>query len=367
MALSQNALRRWAWIHKWSSLITTAFLLLLCLTGLPLIFHEEIDALSAPALPQQAALPAQQPTLEAVIRDASARNPGTVPVYLSWELGKPLVYALLAPSVSSPPEQLRILPYDARSGTGLDAAPVDEGVMAFLLRLHADLFLGLPGQMLLGLVALLFLAALVSGVVVYAPFMRRLAFGTVRRQRSARVKWLDTHNLTGIVLAGWIGAVALTGFVLSMETPITMIWQADQLAELTAPYAGREPPQSLVPVDRAYAAALAAAPDSSASFIAWPGSMYSSNHHYMVALRGNTPLTERLVHVALVDAATGELTALRDSPWYVKAAFLSAPLHFGDYGGLLLKIIWALLDLIAIAVLATGLYLWWKKGGEVPA
>lgn len=30
-------------VHRWSSLICSAFLLLICLTGLPLIFHEEID------------------------------------------------------------------------------------------------------------------------------------------------------------------------------------------------------------------------------------------------------------------------------------------------------------------------------------
>ena len=40
---------------------------------------------------------------------------------------------------------------------------------------------------------------------------------------------------------------------------------------------------------------------------------------------------------------------------------LSRPLHFGDYGGLPLKIIWALLDLAAILVLASGVYLWLGK------
>ncbi|MHC2630366.1 putative iron-regulated membrane protein [Bradyrhizobium liaoningense] len=37
---------------------------------------------------------------------------------------------------------------------------------------------------------------------------------------------------------------------------------------------------------------------------------------------------------------------------------MSRPLHFGDYGGLPLKIIWALLDFAAIVVLASGVYLW---------
>lgn len=73
------------------------------------------------------------------------------------------------------------------------------------------------------------------------------------------------------------------------------------------------------------------------------------------------PLTERLVRVALVDAATGRLTALRDTHWYVTAAFLSAPLHFGDYGQCPLKLIWALLDVAAIIVLVSGIVLWRRR------
>ena len=35
-----RSLRRWGFVHKWTSLICTLFMLLLCITGLPLIFHE---------------------------------------------------------------------------------------------------------------------------------------------------------------------------------------------------------------------------------------------------------------------------------------------------------------------------------------
>jgi uncharacterized iron-regulated membrane protein len=48
-------------------------------------------------------------------------------------------------------------------------------------------------------------------------------------------------------------------------------------------------------------------------------------------------------------------------PWYVSALMLSQPLHFGDYGGMGLKIIWLLLDLLTIVVLVTGLILWSKR------
>jgi uncharacterized iron-regulated membrane protein len=45
-------------------------------------------------------------------------------------------------------------------------------------------------------------------------------------------------------------------------------------------------------------------------------------------------------------------------PWYLRALEVSRPLHFGDYGGLPLKVLWALLDLITIVLLGSGLYLW---------
>ena len=65
-------------------------------------------------------------------------------------------------------------------------------------------------------------------------------------------------------------------------------------------------------------------------------------------------MTSRLLKPALIDAETGKLTDSRDMPWYVTTLFISQPLHFGDYGGMPLKIIWALLDVLTIFVLGTG-------------
>jgi uncharacterized iron-regulated membrane protein len=48
-------------------------------------------------------------------------------------------------------------------------------------------------------------------------------------------------------------------------------------------------------------------------------------------------------------------------PWYVTTLFISQPLHFGDYGGMPLKILWALLDVLSIFVLGTGVYLWLRR------
>ena len=43
--MSNRSLKVWIWLHKWTSLVCTVFMLMLCLTGLPLIFHDEIESL----------------------------------------------------------------------------------------------------------------------------------------------------------------------------------------------------------------------------------------------------------------------------------------------------------------------------------
>ena len=66
----------------------------------------------------------------------------------------------------------------------------------------------------------------------------------------------------------------------------------------------------------------------------------------------------------LIDAETGALTARPKAPWYITLLLVSQPLHFGDYGGLPLKVVWALLDLIAIMILASGVVLWLSRARD---
>jgi uncharacterized iron-regulated membrane protein len=358
--MKQITIRRWFLVHKWTSIVCTAFLLLLCITGLPLIFEDEIDALSKPPLP--AAPPGPPASLDAVATAARAYRGGDALIFISRDDKEPTYYVTTGPSGDSTDEaRIHTDFYDARTGRRIEAPPLNSGVMASILRLHAELLLGLPGELFLGLMGLLLAASLVSGTVVYAPFMRKLSFGTVRKDKSSRVRWLDTHNMIGVVTLAWLMVVGLTGVTNTLATPIAAIWQRDQLGGMTAAYRNAPPPKHLASLDAALRTARAAAPGMEMSFIAFPGTGYSSKHHYAVFMRGDTPPTNKLVKPALIDAGTGALTGLRDMPLYVKILFLSQPLHFGNYGGLPMKIIWALLDIAAIVVLGSGLYLWWGR------
>jgi uncharacterized iron-regulated membrane protein len=235
--------------------------------------------------------------------------------------------------------------------------------METVRRLHTDMYAGLPGTLFLGAMGLLLAVAMVSGIALYGPFMRKLSFGSIRRDRGRRIRWLDLHNFLGIATAAWLLVIALTGIINSLHDPLAALWRTHQLANMvnSARQDGRGPPQRLASVDAAVATVLRAAPDMKVASVFFPGSSFSSAHHYAIFLRGATPVGSRLLKPALVDAETGALTAMEDMPWYTRMLFLSQPLHFGDYGGLPLKFIWALLDVVAIVVLLSGLYLWRRK------
>src|SRR3546814_20697649 len=56
--MKRGTVRAWYWVHKWTSLVCTLFLLMLCVTGLPLIFGEEIYHISTGGVEEVPAAPA---------------------------------------------------------------------------------------------------------------------------------------------------------------------------------------------------------------------------------------------------------------------------------------------------------------------
>lgn len=361
---SAAKIKTWYWVHKWISLVCTLFLLIICVTGLPLIFHHEIDDWLNEGKPA-AELPAGTPRASAdqLAATAQALYPNERIDYIYFDPEAPeQVYVGMTPDPQKSAELGHAVRLDSRSAELLRDGPLYSAdrfsFTGIMLALHTDLYAGLGGELFLGFMGLLFCIALISGAVLYGPFMKKLEFGTVRAGRSSRIKWLDLHNLLGIVTLVWALVVGFTGVINELSTPLFRLWQLNTLTSLLEPYRGKPVPQQVASPQAVAEAAAQALPGNTITNIAYPGNLYGSPQHFTVWMRGDTPLTSKLHTPVLVDAVSGELTTVAAMPWYLTMLELSRPLHFGDYGGLPLKIIWALLDLIAIVVLASGLYLW---------
>ncbi|RZM20755.1 MAG: PepSY domain-containing protein [Pedobacter sp.] len=355
-------IKRWFNVHKWTSLICTIFLLMLCLTGLPLIFYEEIDHLLGKEIELPAVAPGTQKlSMDATLEEALKHVPVKALKYIGWDADHHpgQMFVTVADSSEAPIEADHYLTMNEYTGKVLDSPPNEMDFMLIMYYLHVEMLAGIPGKLFLGLMGLLFFVAIVSGIVLYGPIMKRYDFGMIRTEKSSRLRWLDLHNLLGIVTLAWASVVGLTGVINTLADPAIDQWRASQLAEMVAAYKDRpKVAGTLSSLDAALKTAKAAAPGMDVSFVAYPGTLYSSKHHYAVYLVGNTPLTSRIIKPALIDAKTGELTDIRDMPWYLNTIFISQPFHFGDYGGMPMKILWAIFDIATIIVLISGIYLW---------
>ncbi|WP_260986200.1 PepSY-associated TM helix domain-containing protein [Bordetella genomosp. 13] len=358
-------------MHRWTSLACTLFMLVACLSGLPLIFRDEIVGwLDGTQAYTPVASGQRQAGLDDMARAATRLHPGyrLTEVFVGHREPK-AIFQMSASSTALAAGQPahRRLVFDLRTGDLLeesDAAQPHGGpaarLMVVMVRLHIDLYARLPGQLFMGFMALLLVAAVVSGVVLYGPFMQKLPFGTVRAHRSARIRWLDRHNLLGIVALAWTLMMGGTGALHELAVPLFRHWIDAEVRPAVAAWSGLPAPDPamMAPVQGAYEAARDAAPDRVIEELVFPREAYGVPHHYLLWAKGDTALSEHLFDAVLVDARTGQASAVLRMPWYLRALQFSRPLHYGDYAGMPLKIIWGLLDLAAIVVLGSGLYLW---------
>ena len=361
--MKSTTIRRWSFIHTWTSLICTLFLLMLAITGLPLVFHHEIEHLLGDE-PQFRYMPANTPQLDLqqLVQAAQAHRPDEVVQYFGWDEDDPHgVFAITAATADTEPNLSHTFMLDNRTGEAMEMPSANGGFMMVMLRLHVDMYAGLPGKLLLAFMGLLFVLAIVSGVVLYSPFMRKLTFGTVRNQKSTRTRWLDLHNLIGVVTLTWALVVGVTGVISACADLLISAWRAESLTALIEPYRDAPPLTQRAPATRLLDIAHGAAPGMTPDFIAFPGTRFSSEHHYAVFMKGGTHLTSHLLTPVLIDATTLDVTAVVERPWYMDAMGLSQPLHFGDYGGMPMQILWAALDVLTIIVLSSGVYLWWVR------
>jgi uncharacterized iron-regulated membrane protein len=355
-------------VRTWTSLISTVFLLLLCLTGLPLIFHHEIDEILGYAPQPEAHAGAVRATTQQVADAALAADPGRVLQYISFDKDEPgIVMAFTNGAPDSPPDKATLRAFDAVTVRLL--GPVGVGPMLIVLKLHTDMFAGQAGKLFLGAMGLMFAVAIISGLVLYWPFMRRLRFAIIRDSAARRVVWFDWHNLIGVVTVVWALVVGLTGVINTWAKLMLDQWKATELASMVGPYAGKPQPVHLASLDGVVDRAKAVAPGMDIAFIAFPGTPFTSSHHFAVFMRGDTTLTARLLKPVLLDGETGEVADSRTLPVYLQALLISQPLHFGDYGGMPLKVIWAALDVLTLIVIGSGLYLWLsrRQSGAPPA
>ncbi len=309
-----RSLRMWASIHRWTSIISTLSLLILCLTGLFLIFQKEIDeAFSSSGTLIDAPVNSSAPTLDSIVAGIQARHADDTIISLEFAKRWPLVEAQLAPTLDTEPIKSYREVIDLRTGCLTQLPQRRSTGMQFFHALHADLFLGLTGGLFLAGMALVVIASIISGLVLYPPFVRRFGFAAIRTNKSRKVLWLDLHNLTGIITMAWLLLVATTGAINTLHGPVSSSVRQNMSHEMRSSGIGPSIEQEHkdsrhASIDAIITAARDKLPTARVMSLFFPGAGISPPNHYVVLMKDQQMMTQELFYAALIDARSGKVS-----------------------------------------------------------
>lgn len=356
--ISKDAVKQALSAHAAIGLLAGALLYLVCLTGALAVFAEEWQRIEQPDAPEMASITpeAVQNGIAKVLASESGRKK-TTHLYVHLP-----THGLPRATVTTDHQAVHL------DRTGAVAGREENGWTEFLSQLHYMLHLpSLAGLTIVGISGVMMVALSLSGIVAH-PRIFRDAF-RLRFRDKGGVGLADWHNRLGVWTLPFSLAIALTGAMIGLATVtgygMAASFYKGDIEAVYAPIFGGEGKAD------AHAAAV---PDVAAALRAM-ARLYPEAKPYYVVL--HDPLTagqhvqiiaehpRRLIFGEYYDFdATGRFmgkAGLSDGALGQQAAASTYKLHFGNYGGLPVKIAYFAFGIALCVMIATGTSIWLGK------
>lgn len=346
-------------VHVCIGLGVGLYMFLMGLTGAALVFREELERGLHPTLYWDAEPGAPTASIIDVIRNLNTAFPGQrVGSVFSPTQGRPVFQAFVEQNSG-----FRALLVSS-SGEVLGERP-ETGVVRWLQRFHVNLFAGTVGRQVNGIGAVLLLSMCATGAVIWWPGADawRRGLRVDLRRSWKRVIW-EFHSAVGFWTVLFLAMWGLTGAYLAYPQPFRMAIQ--KVSPLTAPPPvqsdlanGRVP----VPVEPLVFSALQKVPGGQVAGVILPTSERAPVVVQVARSRPDPVNWTGSVHFSF-DQYSGALLSTWDQGnrslgdtllWWIQ------PLHYGNFGGLALKLAWALLALSPTLLFTTGSVMWWNR------
>lgn len=320
-------------------------LFVICWSGTVAVFSHEIDWLLNPALRVQP-VAAAAPRWAAVVAAAQQTVPDQKVTTLMLPSGPRDAVQLWARDAHDTVTRIYVDPASAR----VQGTTSYFNVQRFFRSFHMNLFFntGPWGYLVVCLLALPLLASMATALVFYKRWWQRWL--VLKLDRGWRVFWSDLHKTGGLWSLWFVLVIGLTA-----------AWYFIEAAGIVPDYP--EPPRldaasAPLHLDNALAHARSHWPELQVRSITLPGSHYGN----MLELEGQAGdvLVRDRANKLFVDPTTGaELGRQRAADLSLAARWVDTadPLHFGDFAGLGVKLIWFVFGLLLSGLSLTGAYL----------
>lgn len=349
-------MRKRLWqLHSWLGLASGLGLVVIGLTGSLLIFHEELELLFNPEMVRVKPAATGRLPLDALLAHAQRQLPdhevtGWLPQYESPHLAD-LLYVIERGN-----NEWLVATLDPYTGSLLASPRLGTTTLTgWLLDLHYMFLADHFGLGLAGLFAVMLCVLGVSGMWLYREFWK--CFLTLRWKRGARILFSDLHKFTGITFVAFNLIVGFTG----------AYWN---LTHLVGHWINGDPPQPTIE-QRLYAETLSLdaltrdaaqrLPGFRGNFISLPSDPAAPTVTFWGAIEPRGRLTGPYGSTVSYDPQTGAHTAtsdLRTQGLWARFVDTFAPLHYGTFGGLPVKILWCIGGLTPGLLGITGFILW---------
>ncbi len=348
-------------IHLWIGLSLGALLLLAGLTGSALVFYVEIDRWLHPEVsaPATSAPPDFDLALKTV-REAFPDKQGP------WRFEVVDDGGAIPARYYNPPERADRAFAPMMVWLSPDGSSVlrrdywGDYLTTWLYDLHYRLLLGTTGALIMGYAGLASLFLLITGVWVWWPRKGRLKSGLRLKLDGNPVRSLyDWHKLAGLIGAIPLLVVFATGAMLSLpgETRVVLSATMGPVRDVAAPSVSHG--DASVNINSAILAAAGRLPDAR---LAWIETPKASNNVYTLRLQAPEDPSRRFPHtyayVSATDASVVTVDDIREHPPANVVLNWLHPLHEGSFGGLVLRVVYAVAGLLPVALFLTGLSRW---------
>ena len=366
-------------IHKWLSIVSVIFFLMFCITGLILMFRTELNAWaqggtnhtsSSMAMGQE-----ETPIFDYADEGAllvKAKYPSKDILNISPAMGAShlLRYRIIESSATVAPP--------ARMGMGGDYAlynpetkglitthhetpahPWVRSVLHTLHQLHTRLDLGKTGIYIVTILSLVCGLSIISGIFLYGPFRKSFAKSTVL---SNYMKLSTLHREFAMVATVWGFILCITGVWIGGFFIANDSYNADVLH--TAKQELSSDQSEILQPSEAISRIMKAYPDRQLISIDYPSKF--NDHHYAFYLGAENDDDPAMflgqpVYANLHTDSAKDMYSTKTIPWYFTGMTTMINLHIHNHNTMVLKILWAIWDIVLIIGIITGIMMTIKK------